>query len=214
VTTRNRLLLASCLTLALAAPRHAAAGQGFSVDAQGGYFAISAAESAKAVLGSSSFGTFGGGLAYTFAKGFYFHAGVRVASKDGERVFVADPGGEVFKLGHPLSFRLVPLEFTLGYRFGRVGPFTPYLGVGGGVTSVKEESTVAGLTETESQSKGSGHVRAGLEYGRSALRFAVEAQWSSVPDAIGVGGVSKIYGESNVGGFTVLGKLIFTTARD
>ena len=47
-----------------------------------------------------------------------------------------------------------------------------------------------------------------------ALRFAVEGQWSTVPDAIGVGGVSKVYGESNVGGFTILGKVILTTARD
>jgi len=199
--------------LALAVPG-TAAGQGFAIDAEGGYFTISAADSAKAVLGSSGFGSFGGGLGYRFGEHFFAHAAVRFSSKDGERVFVAEPGAEVFPLGHPLTFRLVPVEFTLGWRFSRVGPFTPYVGVGGGFTSVKEESTVAGLTETESQKKASGHVRAGLEFGRSALRLAVEAQWSSVPNAIGVGGVSKLYGESNVGGFTILGKLIFTTARD
>jgi len=210
----RHLLAAACVAaLFLAKPPAASAG-GFAIDAQGGYFSIAAKDSAEAVLGSSGFGTFGGGLSYTFGKGIFVHAGVRVASRDGERVFVADPAGEVFKLGHPVSFRLVPVEFTLGYRFGRFGSFTPYIGVGGGVTSVKEESTVAGITEKESQSKGSGHARIGLEFGKKALRFAVEAQWSTVPDAIGVGGVSKIYGESNVGGFTILGKVIFTTARD
>lgn len=192
----------------------AASAGDFAIDAQGGYFSIAAKDSAEAVLGSSGFGTIGGGLSYTFGSGIFVHAGARVASKDGERVFVADPAGEVFALGHPLSFRLVPVELTLGYRFSHFGALTPYVGVGGGFTSVKEESTVAGITEKESQSKASGHVRVGLEYGRSALRFAVEGQWSTVPDAIGVGGVSKVYGESNVGGFTVLGKIIFTTARD
>jgi opacity protein-like surface antigen len=186
----------------------------FAIDAQGGYFSIAAKDSAEAVLGSSGFGTFGGGLGYTFGNGIFVHAGARFASKDGERVFVADPAGEVFELGHPLSFRLVPVELTLGYRFAGFGAFTPYVGAGGGFTSVKEESTVAGITEAQSQSKASGHVRVGLEYGRGALRFAVEGQWSTVPDAIGVGGVSKVYGETNVGGFTVLGKIIFTTARD
>lgn len=210
--TPRRFLLAACLPLGLAAP-HARA-QGLALDVQGGYFSTSASDSASAVLGSSGFATFGGGLGYTFGRGFFVHAGARVASKDGERVFVAEPGAEVFPLGHPLSFRLVPVELTLGYRFGQRGPFTPYLGIGGGFTSIKEESTVAGITETESQTKGSAHVRAGLEFGRKALRLAVEAQWSTVPNAIGVGGVSQVYGETNLGGFTVLGKLIFTTARD
>jgi outer membrane protein W len=205
---------AACVSALLLATAPAASAGDFAIDAQGGYFSIAAKDSAEAVLGSSGFGTFGGGLSYTFGNGIFVHAGARVASRDGERVFVADPAGEVFELGHPLSFRLVPVELTLGYRFSQFGSFTPYIGVGGGVASVREESTVADVTETQSQTKGSAHARIGLEYGRGALRFAVEGQWSTVPDAIGLGGVSKVYGETNVGGLTVLGKIIFTTARD
>jgi hypothetical protein len=30
-----------------------------------------------------------------------------------------------------------------------------------------------------------------------------------VPDSLGVGGVSEVYGEDDIGGFTVVGKLTF-----
>ncbi len=50
----------------------------------------------------------------------------------------------------------------------------------------------------------------GLEYGRGHFRFAIEGIYSSVPDSIGVGGVSKIYGEDDLGGFVALGKIIYS----
>ena len=52
------------------------------------------------------------------------------------------------------------------------------------------------------------YVAAGVEVGRGHLRFGAEVGFSSVPDAIGVGGVSKVYGEDDLGGLHALGKLI------
>ncbi len=44
--------------------------------------------------------------------------------------------------------------------------------------------------------------------GVGVLLLAVEAMFSTVPAAIGKEGVSKVYGESNVGGLTVVGKVV------
>ena len=182
----------------------------FDVSAHGGYYDLTAAkDSAEAVFGSSGGGIFGGGVRYRFESGLFVAAGVSFFKKTGERVFVAEPGAEVFPLGHPLELKLVPIEATLGWRFGGRGLLTPYIGVGGGLVSYSEESTVGGITEKDSRTKGSGHVLAGVELGRGSLRFGIEAGYSIVPSTIGLGGVSKVYGEDDVGGFRVLGKISF-----
>lgn len=205
---RRALLVIAVLPALAAAPR-AAAGS-FDVSAHGGYFDMTAAkDSAQAVFGSSGGGIFGGGVRYRFDSGLFVAAGVSFFKKTGERVFVADPGGEVFPLGHPLELKLMPIEATVGWRFGRRGLFTPYFGVGGGLVSYSEESSVAGISEKDDQTKGSGHALAGVEIGRGSFRFAVEAGYSIVPSTIGLGGVSKVYGEDDVGGFRVLGKVMF-----
>jgi hypothetical protein len=192
---------------------------GLLIAASGGFFGINSKETAKAVFDSSRGGTFGGEVGYVLGEHLFFTAGARVFSKTGQRVFVADPGGPVFKLGFPLKLRLVPAQATVGWRLGQKRLFgvalNPYVGLGGGVTSYREESTVAGEVRTYSVSKAGGHGLIGLEIGGSRLRFGIEASYSSVPDAIGDSpdGVSKIYGEDDIGGFTVLGKIVFTTGK-
>lgn len=212
-----RLRLTCLLALAAAlAPRvHA---DGFVIDAVGGYFDLAGSkDSAKAVFGSSGGGTFGGDVGYVLRDHFFVSAGARVFSKTGQRVFVAQPGGTVFPLGHPLKLRLIPVQATIGYRFSERRLFrvalTPYVGIGGGVTSYSEESTVGGITEKQSLSKPGGHGLLGVELGGGSLRLGLEASYSVVPSAIGVGGVSKVYGEDDLGGISVVGKIVFTSAR-
>ena len=197
------------MAVATAATAHAS---GPSLAVSGGYFDMTnAKQSAKAVFGGSSGGvTFGAEVAYGFGNGFYVAGGARYFKKDGERVFVADKTGPVSPLGHPLSVRMIPIEATVGYRFGRRGSLVPYVGIGGGITAYHEESTVAGETGRQSESKGSGRVLAGLDLGRGSIRFGVEASYSKAPSTIGVGGVSKVYGETDVGGFSVAGRVVFT----
>ena len=48
----------------------------------------------------------------------------------------------------------------------------------------------------------------GVEVGRGTFRFGAEVGYTTVPDAIGLGGVSKVYGEDDLGGFHAIGKLI------
>lgn len=203
---RTRLAVAALALLALSTP---ASAQGLAVDIAAGYQDLTQAKSsAKAVFGSSGGATFGGGVRYTFGNRVFVGGWARYFSKDGERVFVASPSSTVFPLGHPLSARIVPVQATLGYRFG-AGKLVPYAGLGGGITSYHEESTVGGVQDSTSETKASGHILAGVEYGEGALRFAAEAAWSFVPNAIGVSGVSKIYGEDDIGGVSIVGKIVF-----
>ena len=202
--------LSMAFTIGLAGTRADAAELGLSLD--GGYFDLTnARKSAQAVFGEPPGGFTGGGsVRYGFGRSFYVAAGARYFERTGERVFAADASSPVFRLGHPLKARLIPAYALLGYRLVRRRgfPLEPYIGLGGGVTSYHEESEVGGLKEgVLDQTKGAGYGVLGLEYGRSALRFGIEMMYSVVPDSAGLGGVSKVYDEKDVGGFTVVGKL-------
>lgn len=183
----------------------------FAVSFEGGFQSLSkASKSAKAVFDGSTGGiTYGGSLRLGVSRNLFVGAGLRTFSKDGERVFVADASSPVFKLGHPLKVKLRPFYGFVGYRFRPDASLVPYLAGGVGTTSYTEESTIGGLSESESQSKFSWHVMAGADYARGSFGLGVEARWSSMSNLIGLGGVSKVYGETDLGGFTVVGRLSF-----
>lgn len=186
-----------------------------AVALNGGYFAMTGArDSAKAVFGGSG-GGFTGGAEVTFgvSRSFFVGAGGRFFQKTGERVFVADADAPVFRLGHPLKIRTIPVYGLLGFHFTPDSKFDPYVSTGAGVTFYKEESTVAEITETDSQTKFSGFVALGADYGRGSVRFGLEANYSFVPNTIGLGGVSAVYGEKDVGGFAILGRIVIGRSR-
>lgn len=217
---RAHIVLAIIFGACVAGPAAAqSSGGGLTLSASGGYLGVNFHESAKAVLGSAGGGTYGGDAGFGFGEHLFVSVAAHRFSRSGERVFVADPGSPVFKLGHPLKMTLVPAQLTLGWRFfeTRVAGvrLTPYLGVGGDLVSYKEESTIAGETRTFSVKKPGGHVLGGIELGGGPLRFAIEAGYSMVPNALGDSpdGVSRVYGEKDIGGFTALGKIVFTTGR-
>jgi hypothetical protein len=185
----------------------------FALD--GGYFMMTGArDSAEAVFGGSGGGFTGGAeVRFGLSRSFFVGAGGRYFQKTGERVFVADADSPVFPLGHPLKIRTIPVYGLLGFHFTPDSTFDPYVSTGAGVTFYKEESTVAEITETNSQTKFSGFVALGADYGRGPVRFGVEANYSFVPNTIGLGGVSEVYGEKDVGGFAILGRIVFGRAR-
>ena len=185
----------------------ATAGE-LAAEVQGGYFGMTASESATAVFNSSGGLTWGGAGRYSFDLGVYVAAGVRTFSKDGERVFVAGPGDPVARLGFPLSMRITPVFATVGYRLRDGKMIVPYAGLGGSLNLFREESEVAELVYEESKTKAGFHVVGGVEVGRGRFRFGAELGWSAVPSAVGFGGVSEVYGENNLGGWSVVGKLV------
>jgi hypothetical protein len=211
MTSRSRLppaLVALAAFGVLSLSAGSGSGGELAAEAQAGYFSMASSQSADAVFDSSGGLTWGGAARYSFDLGIYVTAGVRTFSKEGERVFVAGPADPVARLGFPLSARITPWFATVGYRFRQGALIVPYAGLGGSITSYTEESTVAGRVFDESRSKMGFHVAGGAEIGRGRFRFGAEVGWSTVPDALGVGGVSQVYGEDNLGGWTVLGKLV------
>jgi hypothetical protein len=178
---------------------------------EGGYQGLNgASDSAKAVFaGSTGGGVFGGALRLGVGRSLFVGAGARVFSKEGERVFVDGPGGTVFPLGHPLKVRLLPIYGFVGWRFRPESALVPYVSAGGGVTSYREESTIGGITESESVSKASWHAALGADYAVGSFGLGVEARWSGIPNVVGLSGVSRIYGETDLGGFSVVGRVSF-----
>jgi hypothetical protein len=216
-STRARVVLGFVTAVLAAAP---AAADGLAVKLEGGYADLTKAkDSAKAIFGSSGGATFGAEIAYGFGDHLYVSVGGRLFRKnDGERVSVAGPGQPVFKLGHPVKIRLVPVFATVGYRFP-FGSIVPYAGIAAGVTSFREEDSIKGFsggileTKRTSVRKKSWRALAGVEIGGGTFRFGVEGAYASVPDTIGIAGVSKVYGEKDLGGFSVVGKLVIALSR-
>lgn len=196
--------------LAVAASAGAAAAQ-TSVSLDGGYQDLTnAGRSAQAVFESSGGPVFGASVRFGLGRSAFVGATGRFFRKEGERAFVADPSGPVFRLGHPLKVRIVPAYATFGWRFSPDAAFVPYAGAGAGVAFYRETSTVAGIEEEPvSRTKPSGLAFAGVEYGRGGLRFGLEASYALAPNALEAGGVAEVYDENDVGGFAVVGRVVF-----
>ena len=205
-----RLAAGSFLTLAAAAAPlgagRAAAGE-IAVEGQVGYFQMAASNSGSALFGSDHGASFGGAVRYTLWRGAFVSAGARTFSKAGERVFVATANSPVQKLGFPLTMRTTPIFLSLGYRFRDGHMVVPYLSAGGTITQYKETSSVAGESFDENASKAGFIGAVGVEIGRGLLRFAAEGGWSKVPSSVGNAGVSKVYGENDIGGKYAVAKV-------
>jgi hypothetical protein len=211
-TGKPSITRGACLAAAVALLCASAAGAGeLSLTLDGGWNDLTnSSQSAKAVFDGASGGpTFGLALQYGLGESFFVRAGGRVFQRDGERVFVAAPATPVFRLGHPLTLRMIPIYGLVGYRFLQGGSFRPYVGIGGGATIYDEESEVAGEIFTSTATKPSGQAVAGLDYGRGTIRFGAEVGYSMVPDTIGFDGVSRVYGEDDVGGFSAVVRISF-----
>jgi len=206
------VVAALAMILLLASARPSAAD--WAIGAEGGYYGMTnAPDSAKAIFGGSSGGaTFGGFLHVGLGQLFFVEAHGRYFQRDGERVFVASPGAPVFQLGHPLTIRLVPVYGVVGFKFLRGSRWAPYVAAGAGATSYNEKSDVAGLVESQSKTKVSGHLSAGVDFLSGPFRLGAEVTWSTVPNTIGESGVSKVYGETDVGGVSVLARIGFGSA--
>jgi hypothetical protein len=212
LTAALTLTLAAVTTL-LASCTPVSAGE-LAVEAHAGYFALDASNSASALFDSDSGFHWGGALRYGFWRGAFVSGGARTFSLSGERVFVTAPNAPVQKLGFPIEMSTTPLFAVVGYRFRQGRTVVPYLQAGGTITLYSETSEVAGESFDDSFSKAGFIGGAGVEVGRGRLRFAAEAGWSTVPNALGqggagdLGGVSKVYGEDDIGGTYVIGKLV------
>ena len=169
-----------------------------------GNFSFTAHESFDAILGTSSGPIYGGGARVGLPYGGLFvDIGAWHFQGEGERVFVLDD--VVYPLNIPAEISITPLEISAGWRFRiRKAPkLTPY--VGGGFTSMsyRETSDFATDDEDVDEAFGGYHLLGGAEYKITRwLGIAGEGTWTTIPDAIGEGGASAAFNETDLGGMS------------
>jgi hypothetical protein len=105
-------------------------------------------------------------------------------------------------LGIPLTVEITPLEITGGWRFKTLSSrFVPYAGAGWSSYAYSESSEFADPGENSDERFTGWHIVGGAEF-RLARWLGVggEVVFSSVPNALGGGGVSEAFDEDNLGG--------------
>jgi hypothetical protein len=196
-------------TVMLLFPLEARAGSvGFLIDA-GLRTMSNSANTERAIFDSPGFG-FGLGATWDLNSRWRFGLDGRRISRDGERAFAADRTSLAFRLGHPLTLTMYEGLATVSRRFGKLWGVTPYLGAGGGFASWKERSDTAGLVDTVNGTSAVIEGRLGFERAHGRIRFGLEGGITFIPNAIGKGGISQVYEESDLGGAFVVARLGFS----
>lgn len=215
-----RLILVAALT-ALAVPAYAGDGSSsspasflapaprshrsaihFRVYAAVDFDVLAAKQSYKAVLGSSNVTAFGGGADIDVWKHAFVRAAVTHASKIGSRVFV--DSGQVFSLGIPITISWTPIELGGGWRFERpASRVTLYVGGAFVTLDYKETSNFAQAGDNVSKNLPGAEGFGGVEFGLGRwAAISAEAQYRTIPSALGAGGASQDFNEKDAGGFT------------
>lgn len=186
-----------------------------------GFTSFTASDSFEAVLDTSSGPTYGGGGGLLIGRHLFVDVQVSRFSADGERVFVTDDL-EVFPLGIPTTVSVTPVDVSAGWRFVPGPPRAgapprrgfrpiPFAGGGLGVVQYRETADFAEPGDDVSDSFGSYHVLGGVELPFTrTFGASLDGLYRWVPDALGEAGVSKAYGETDLGGFTFRVRATFT----
>lgn len=164
---------------------------------------MAASESFDAILGKTRLSAPGfGGEVLNLYGGLFARVAVSSMKESGERVVVLD--GEVIPLGIPVEITMRPVEISAGWRLRPMlgGRLVPYGGVGLVRLRYTETSDFAEGDENSDESFSGFNVFGGVEARVAPWVIAgVELQYRGV-DALGDGGVSKEFGETNLGGTT------------
>ena len=194
---------------AAAQPRSAQPPASLRVFFAGSEEAFAAKTTFDAAFGSAA-GTFvGGGAQIVLRGGAYIEVSASRFQKSGQRAFFAN--GESFRLGIPLTASLTPIEASVGYRFKlkRHRTVFPYVAAGVGQYHYKETSTGSDPGEDVDASHIGYVADAGVEFRvHEWVGLSVGGQYTHIPGILGLGGVSKDAGDSDLGGYAVQVKII------
>ena len=185
-----------------------------------GFQSFTASDSFSAVLGSSSGGVYGGGGGLLLGRNLFVDVSISRFAADGTRVFVAD-GGEIVDLGIATEVTVMPIDVSIGWRMEGQPSLTPsgkprfrlvpFAGGGFGFQQYKETSEFSDGEDDVDESHGSYHVLGGIELPFSPHFGAIaDVMYRWVPDAIGTGGVSAHFDETDLGGPQVRVRVVFT----
>ena len=168
---------------------------------------FTAKDTFEAIFGESTGSFRGGGVDVVVARNIFVEVGFARFERIGERVFRS--GGETFKLGIPLTARIRPLELAAGYRLTLWRRVLPYGGVGIGSYRYEESSDFAATGDNVSVSASGPIVVAGAEL-RIARFIGVTADvhYSRIEEVIGGGGISREFGENDLGGTSARFRII------
>ena len=175
--------------------------------ASGSYAMFQAKDTFEAIFDSAWQPFYGGGAQVVIFDTLFVEGSFEQFKKTGERVVVSD--GEVFPLGIEDRVTINPFTVTAGYRFRSRPTLVSYAGGGVGSYRLRETSESADPSENVDERHTSYHALGGMEVGVSKWVFtAFEVQYTTVPDALGIPGVSGEFGETNLGGLSLRVKVL------
>ena len=201
--------LTACL-VGLAAPADAQTSEfmlrGF---ADIGSTTFAATRSFEAVLGDARGLVWGGGVEVVLPFPVFVDLRASRFRQTGDRVFLYR--GQRYNLGIPTTVTVIPLTLIGGYRAEVGWRVVPYGGGGIGWHRYRETSRFADGAEDVDERFQGYHLLGGAEF-RVARRIgtAFEAEWSTVPDALGgdPNGVSREFNQTDLGGVTYRVKIV------
>lgn len=167
----------------------------------GGGMLFSASDSFETILGRPVNSMYGAGAQVVLPSGIFVQGSIDRFRHTGTRALVT--GSQVFTVAVPNRVTLTPMQLTVGYRTYNLPKVATYAGGGVGWHKFQEDSPSSPGSASFSQRKMGYHVLAGVEM--PLLRFiwiAGEAQWATVPKALGETGVSAVFDEHDLGGTT------------
>jgi hypothetical protein len=171
--------------------------------------AFAAQKTFEAVFGRQSLRPFlGGGLQIGFRERIFVELNATRFTESGQRVFITSDG-TIFQLGIPLDVKITTFEVAGGYRH----PIVSWLWVYGGAGMTRyryiETSTFAEAGENTDTTVAGLAVLGGIEYRvHSWVRVAGEVAHTRVKGVLGNGGISKDFGEDDLGGTAIRLKVL------
>jgi hypothetical protein len=160
-----------------------------------------------AAFGARTLRPFFGGGVQVRRRRVFLELSISRFSADGQRVFVSD--GQVFPLGIPLRSAITPVELTLGYRYPLTRVIAPYVGIGIGRYWYSETSSFNDTGEDVAESHAGFLVAGGAEFRVHRLvGIGVDAQYTHVTGILGTAGISRAFGEDNLGGTALRVKVL------
>jgi len=180
---------------------------GFAGFGQFGYTRFAAHNTFQAVFGNGNGTSFGGGGEVRIGS-LFVNGSVDRFKKTGQRVVVV--GEQVFGLGIADTVTMLPIVATAGWRFPH-DYATPYFGAGIGRVYYKEDSGFSDPDENIDTRFMRYHVLGGIEFRNGWVASAFELEYARVPNALGVGGASAAFNETNLGG--IVGRIKVLVGR-
>jgi opacity protein-like surface antigen len=177
---------------------------------EGGLDRFAAGRTFNAIFGEDSGPVYGGGAEVVLRSHWFVRVAAWRFRQVGERAVRLE--NQTYRLGIPLTVTILPVEVSGGYRFplGRAKRFVPYVGGGISSNSYTETSPFAEGDENVKDRFTGYQLLGGAEFRLHPLiGVAGEVQYSTVPDALGTGGLSAAFSETDLGGLIVRARVLF-----